>query len=108
MHPLTTSELAEVDARLRGVFGEPRHRDRDPVSQLVATILSQATTDVQTVRSFAALRRRFPTWEQVRAAPVSRIALAIRSSGLAQQKAPRIKQALRYITRERGRIELDF
>src|SRR6266571_4896696 len=76
MHSLTTAEVAEVDARLRSVFGEPR--------------------------------RRFPIWEQVRAAPVSQIAKAIRSSGLAQQKAPRIKQALQHITHERGRIELDF
>src|SRR5512143_3737529 len=100
MHPLTTVEVAEVDARLKGVFGEPRRRDRDPISQLVATILSQATTDAQTARSIAALRNRFPSWEQVRDAPVTQIAKAIRSSGLAQQKAPRIKLALRYITRE--------
>jgi endonuclease III len=108
MHPLSSAEVAKVDARLRRVFGEPRRRDRDPISQLVATMLSQATTDVQTARSFAALRRRFPSWEQVRDAPVSQITRAIRSSGLAQQKAPRIQQALQHITRERGRIELDF
>jgi endonuclease-3 len=108
VHPLTTAAVAEVDDRLKGVFGEPRQRDRDPISQLVATILSQATTDVQTARSFAALRRRFPSWEPVRDAPVSQIVNAVRSSGLSQQKAPRIKQALHHITRERGRIELDF
>ncbi len=97
-----------MDRRLVREYGEPRRPRRAPVSQLVATMLSQATTDVQTARSFAELRRQFPTWEQVRDAPVARIAAAIRSSGLSRQKAPRIQQALREITRERGRIELGF
>ncbi len=71
-------------------------------------MLSQATTDVQTDRSFGELRRRFPTWEKVRDARTSGIAHAIRASGLSKQKAPRIKKALEQITRERGRIELRF
>ncbi|MDE3089367.1 MAG: endonuclease III, partial [Chloroflexota bacterium] len=90
------------------MYGEPRRPRRDAVSQLVATMLSQATTDTQTARSFQELRRRFPTWEQVRDASTSEIAAAIRSSGLSRQKAPRLKAALQYITRERGRIELNF
>lgn len=105
---LQTPEILKADQRLKRVYGEPRRPRRDPVSQLVATMLSQATTDVQTARSFAELRRRFPTWEQVQDAPASQIAKAIRSSGLSKQKAPRIKQALQHITRERGRIELHF
>ncbi len=106
-HP-AAKEILEVDRRLKRLYGEPRRRRRDPVGQLIATMLSQATTDVQTARSFAELRRRFPTWEQVRDAPASQIAKAIRSSGLSKQKAPRIKRALQHITLERGRIELNF
>jgi endonuclease III len=100
--------VAEVDRRLKQAFGIPRNRERDAVSQLVATILSQATTDTQTARSFENLRRRFPTWDQVRDAPTAEIARQIKSSGLSRQKAPRIKAALQHITRERGQIELDF
>ncbi len=106
-HPLV-KEIREVDRRLKRLYGEPRRHGRDPVGQLIETMLSQATTDVQTARSFAELRRRFPTWNQVRDAPVSQIARAIHSSGLSEQKAPRIKQALRHISQERGRIELNF
>jgi endonuclease-3 len=105
---METLKILQVDERLRDLYGEPRKAPKDAVSQLVGTILSQATTDVQTDRSFAELRRRFPTWEQVQEAPVSQIAQAIRSSGLAKQKAPRIKKALRQIAKERGRIELNF
>lgn len=101
-------KILAVDARLKRLYGEPKMRNRDPASQLVITMLSQATTDVQTDRSFTELRRRFPTWNQVRDARVSDIAKAIRASGLSKQKAPRIKGALKQITRERGRIELGF
>ncbi len=97
-----------MDKRLRRLYGDPQKPRKDAVSQLVATMLSQATTDVQTARSFGNLRRQFRTWELVRDAPVSQIAKAIRSSGLSKQKAPRIKKALQHITSERGRIELNF
>src|SRR5215475_926912 len=103
MSSATPQVLSEVDRRLKQVFGTPRGRDRDPVSQLVGTILSQATTDTQTARSFEKLRQRFPTWEQVRDAPASEVAKQIKSSGLSNQKAPRIKAALRDITHERGK-----
>jgi endonuclease-3 len=102
------AEIREVDRRLRKLYGDPQKPPKDAVSQLVATMLSQATTDIQTARSFQNLRRQFRTWEAVRDAPVSQVAKAIRSSGLSKQKAPRIKRALQHITSERGRIELNF
>lgn len=108
MGEATREWVAEVDRRLREVFGVPRRRGRDPVGQLVATMLSQATTDTQTGRSYDRLRARWPTWEAVRDAPVPAIEREIRASGLSRQKAPRIKGALKDITAERGRLELDF
>jgi endonuclease-3 len=102
------AQVREVDRRLKRLYGQPQRPPKDAVSQLVATILSQATTDTQTARSFAELRRRFPSWTQVRDAPVSQIARAIHSSGLSYQKAPRIKQALQHITQVRGKIDLRF
>jgi endonuclease III len=104
----TRSEVLKVDRRLTRLYGEPRRRGRDAVGQLVGTILSQATTDTQTARSYTNLRRRFPTWKQVRDARVSDIAREIRASGLSQQKAPRLKAALQHITRERGKLDLKF
>lgn len=108
MKPPEAADIRSVDARLKRIYGEPEGKDRDPVSQLVITILSQATTDTQTARSFASLQRRFATWDRVRDAPVSEIAVQIKGSGLSRQKAPRIKSALKYITMERGKIELNF
>ncbi|MDT8306068.1 MAG: endonuclease III [Anaerolineae bacterium] len=91
------------------LYGEPRWRCYlPPVDQLVATILSQQTSSINQRRAFAALRDRFPTWEEVMAAPLEAVQAAIYPAGLASQKGPRIQKALRTICRERGELNLDF
>ena len=99
----------EVHRRLVQVLGEPpRHRHLDPVSELVCTIISQNTNDNLRDQAYNTLRQRFPTWEEVRDAPVGQVIDAIKIAGLGQTKAPRMQQALRRITAERGKLELDF
>jgi endonuclease-3 len=93
---------------LLDTYGPPERKHLDPVSELVCTILSQNTNDLNRDVAYQALRARFPTWEQVRDAPVEEVIEAIRPAGLANQKGPRIQAALRKITEERGRLDLDF
>ena len=98
-----------VHERLLEVYGHPQWRlHLDPISEVVSTILSQNTSDVNRDRAFDRLRVRFVTWAEVRDGPVEAIEQAIRPAGLAQQKAPRIKGALQFITQERGELSLDF
>jgi endonuclease-3 len=98
-----------VHELLLAYYGEPtRKEQRDPLSELVLTILSQNTADVNTARAYAALRARFPTWEEVLAAPVAEVAAAIHIGGLANIKAPRIQHILRQLQAERGAVTLDF
>ena len=100
---------AEVLDRLAELYGRPRWRPRlDPISELVTTILSQNTSDTNAARAFASLRERYPDWESVERAPVRQLASVIKSGGLADQKAPRIKAALRAARRETGEYRLDF
>lgn len=90
-------------------FGNPEWRDpMPPVDELVSTILSQNTNDVNRDRAFTTLRAHFPTWEQVRDAPEDAVVQAIRIAGLANQKGPRIQNVLREITSLRGELNLDF
>ncbi len=98
----------EVHRRLLEAYGEPNHPPMDAVSEMVNTILSQNTNDRLRDMAFARLRERFPTWEEVRDAPVEEIEEAIRIAGLGKQKAARIKGALQRITEERGEISLEF
>ena len=103
------AKVAEVHRRLLQVYGEPTwRRPLDPISELVSTILSQNTNDVNRDMAFNRLRARLPTWEEVRDAAVEEVIEAIRPAGLANQKGPRIQAALRFITQERGELSLDF
>lgn len=100
--------ILETDARLEKVFGTPQLRGGDPIEALVGCILSQATTDAQSGAAYDALVKKYPTWEQVRATRTSDIARVIKQSGLANEKARYIKNALEFIERERGEFNLDF
>ena len=70
--------------------------------------LARTQTIVIAILHINSLRKRFPTWESVRDAPVEAIIRAIRPAGLAPSKGPRIQQALQHITAERGILTLDF
>jgi endonuclease III len=72
----------------------------------VATVLSQHTSDTNSARAFESLKKRFLTWEQVADADPTDLADAIRSGGLADQKAPRIRAILRAIEEREGSIDL--
>jgi endonuclease-3 len=90
-------------------YGEPTWRNPLPaLDELVSTILSQNTNDVNRDRAYQALRQRFATWETVRDAEPGAVIEAIRPAGLANQKGPRIQQVLREITAERGQLDVDF
>ncbi|MCC6179497.1 MAG: endonuclease III [Chloroflexi bacterium] len=98
-----------VVERLRDYYGPPPpNQPNDPLSGLIGTILSQHTSDLNTARAFESLRSTFGSWECVAQAPASAIADAIRMGGLANMKAPRIKQVLQTIHARRGEYSLDF
>ena len=80
----------------------------DPASQLVSTILSQHTSDVNSGRAFDNLMATFGSLEAVAEAPVERIEDAIRAGGLARVKAPRIKAILNQVAEEVGSYDLSF
>jgi len=102
-------QYAVIAERLREVYGYPTWRQHlSPVDELVSTILSQSTTDVNRDMAFDALKARYPAWQAVRDAPPADVVETIRSAGLANQKGPRIQEALQRIAAERGEITLDF
>ncbi len=111
-HPDTDSleaKVARVYALLVQMYGVPPWEpDGDPLGGLVATILSQHTSDTNSARAYTRLVERLSTWEQVRDAPTDTVADAIRPGGLAEQKAERIQRILREITSQLdGALNLD-
>ena len=103
-----TEKALRIHELLLSEYGDHPWHPRDPVATLVGTILSQNTNDVNRDRAFDRLREQFPTWELVRDAPTGALVEAVRPAGLAPTKAPRIQEALRRITAERGEISLGF
>lgn len=102
--------INQIRNRLLEAYGAPEWRDPLPaVDELVSTILSQNTNDVNRDAAFDQLCKTFPDWESVRDAPTDRVVDAIRTAGLANQKGPRIQQALREISEyNQGSIDLSF
>lgn len=108
MNPLAPRAI-KIHERLLEFYGEPIWRNPLPaIDELISTILSQNTNDINRDRGFRALRARFPTWEEVRDANPQDVIDAIRPAGLANQKGPRIQQVLRSISEERGSLDLSF
>lgn len=101
-------DVRAVQRRLRADQGGFVPKPRLPViDELVATVLSQHTSDVNSERAFAQLKATFPTWEQVADAPVRQVADAIRCGGIADQKARRIQQLLEAIGEREGGLDLN-
>jgi endonuclease-3 len=77
------------------------------IDELILTVLSQHTSDINRDRAYAGLKQRFDSWEQVVVAPRESVADAIRPGGIADVKAGRIKTILEEIARREGSLSLD-
>ena len=99
----------DVLSLLGGEYGPIQWEPRlDPASELVSTVLSQHTSDINSERAFQNLMDTFGSLEAVAEADVERIAEAVRMGGLARVKAPRIKAVLQQVIKEQGSLDLDF
>lgn len=103
----TPRRLRAIHARLAKALGplEPP-RAADPLDELILTVLSQHTSDLNAERAYGELRTAYPTWQRVVDSPSPAVADVIRSGGLANTKAPRIQAILRAIKADRGRIDI--
>jgi endonuclease III len=100
--------IPAVQRRLRAQQGRFIPKPVLPViDEVVATVLSQHTSDINSERAFARLKKLFPGWDQVADAPAEQVADAIRCGGIADQKARRIQQILTAVEQREGRISLD-
>src|SRR5215510_331001 len=102
-------QVKYITQNLEATYGIPvNDRPYPPLDELILTILSQSTTDINSRRAFKSLKERFPTWELARRARRSSIATAIKSGGLANAKSIVIKNALNEIHARRENLDLSF
>ena len=119
---------------LATIYGHPAWERRlDPTSELILTILTQNSADINAEVAFQELRRAYPgagpveahkpgagwggfgladgiapDWARVEFAPLPELTDVIRPGGLANQKAPRLHATLHKIREERGDYSLEF
>ncbi|MBD3192218.1 MAG: endonuclease III [Candidatus Heimdallarchaeota archaeon] len=104
-----SKKIAEITDRLNERYGEKEwERWRSPLGELIRTILSQNTTDTNSLRNYADLKDNYSTWEELLAADVEEIAEVIKSGGLANSKAKKIKRSLTAIKKREGSLSLEF
>ena len=87
---------------------EPKPSKASPLDILIATMLSQNTTDKTSYRAFLNLKTDFKDWDDVMTAPLGKIKNAIRVCGLTNQKSISIKKMLKEMKKKYGKLDLGF
>ena len=129
--------MPDTLAALRTMYDRPTwQRVYDPTSELILTMLSANSADINAEKAFDALCRHWPAqegalgtaagsgfragwggvgieesiadWAAIADAPLDELIDVIRPGGLAPTKAPRIQAVLRQIFGERGDFSLEF
>jgi endonuclease-3 len=93
---------------LEELYGVPAAPEVDPLDLLVVTILSQNTTDVNSLKAYRSLKSAYPDYEDILSSSQKDLARLIRVGGLGEIKAPRIVEALHRIKRDSGSLDLSF
>jgi endonuclease-3 len=102
------SRFTTILDRLHAQFGSPEHRRLPAIDELVMTVLSQNTSDVNTGRAYRAMRERYPQWREVMEADTAELVDVLRPGGLANQKAPRIQAILRELDGSEHGLDLEW
>ena len=103
------AKVGVANRRLKEHYGERElHGTRDPLDELVLTILSQNTSDRNSGRAFRLLKARYATHRAVLEAPTAELYEVIKPAGLGNIKAPRIQAVLHEILQRHGSLELEF
>ena len=104
------NDITEIFSILKSKYGviewEPRN---EPIMELVYTILSQHTSDLNSERAFLNLLKEFENDPyQIAQADVDSISKVIRSAGLYRKKAAVIKDVLNQIHNKLNSFDLNF
>ena len=104
-----SKQIRTIEKLLEKEYGKKVLRPSyDPLSELIATILSQNTSDNNSHRAYRNLKQDFKSWEELRKAPLRKIVQSIKVGGLEKIKAERIKNILNQIYKEKGMVSLAF
>jgi endonuclease-3 len=107
-NPLTIKALEVYDLLLQTYGERPLKPRREPMHELISTMLSHRTTQANEALAYKRMWDRFGSWDAIRDAPVTELTEAIAPANFPEAKAPNIKKALKRIYDERGEYKIDF
>src|SRR5215470_9048397 len=97
------AKALEVYERLMALHGaHPLVPRREPLHELISTILSHRTTQANEDKAYKSMWARFGSWEAIRDAPLDQLIAALSAATFPEVKAPYVQGALRKIFAERG------
>lgn len=104
------NKLDQIISLLKEEFPgkDPKPVKSDPLDVLIATMLSQNTTDKTSYMAFRNLKDNFTGWEDVMTAPRDKIRKAVKVCGLANQKSASIKDLLKGLYKKYGTLSLRY
>lgn len=108
---MTLKRLEKIIDRLEDSFGEKRKLSKskpDLMDVLIATKLSQNTTDKTSYIAFTNLKKDFKNWEEVMNSPLDKIKKSIKVCGLANTKSANIKDMLNLMYNKSGNLSLNY
>jgi endonuclease III len=81
---------------------EKKKKNGNLLDILIATILSQNTNDVLSLKAYENLKTYYPNWEKLLNVSQLRIAQLIQIGGLAKQKSLVILNLVKYLQKKNG------
>ncbi|MEL6132243.1 MAG: endonuclease III [Bacteroidota bacterium] len=103
------SPIQQAITILEAAYGRNlRYSSKQPMAQLISTVLSQRTKYADERAAFERMWTMFGSWEAIMKADTTALAEAIQRANYPEVKAPRIQEILRLIEEERGDFDLTF
>jgi endonuclease-3 len=100
-------KIKKIIRLLNKAYGKPAPlRRTNPINELIRTVLSQNTSDNNSLRAFDILKKHFKSWDGVLKVNRRAVSHLIKSAGLANITSKRIKDILKEIKKREGRITL--
>lgn len=91
----TPQRIRLLSNRLSGIYGNPRHHNKDdPIDELVFIVLSSKTSEKSYLGTYDSLKKSFPEWKDLLKAPSPDVMRLLRSGGLSKKKEEWIRQIL--------------
>lgn len=105
--PADPASIGIVAGALKRAYGTPLLFNRsNPFEELLFVICSIQTNEALYRKTFARLRRRFRTFEQLRTARLAEVAAVLKGGGMAMRKARQMKSISNRLYRVFGRVTL--